>query len=138
MNVRWSIRAVDRMTQIALHIAIERPDAAARWVERVLALVDGLAEQPLRGRRVPESKNPGVRELLFGEYRIFYRVTSGEVEIVNVRHGRRRFDPGDLAEPRPIYTSRLRSPDRTPGTAHAASSVNAATEPRMIHIRVAG
>ena len=138
MNVRWSVRAVDRMTEIALHIAIDRPDAAARWVERVLALVDGLAGQPLRGRRVPESRNPGVRGLLLGEYRIFYRVTRGEVEIINIRHGRRRFDPGEIAEPRARYAFIPRSPAGSPGTAHAASRVNAATAPRMIHIRVAG
>ena len=112
--MRWSVRAVERWTEIVTHIAIDRPEAAARSAERVLEMTDGLADPPLRGRRVPESKHRAVRELLLGEYRILYRVASGEVEIINVRHGRRHHDPNQLAEPRPTtptaYGTRVTPP----------------------------
>lgn len=98
MRVIWSPRAVERVAEIADYIAADRPDAARRWVEQVFDLTKTLTEFPRRGRRVPELNRPEYRELIFGNYRVIYRVDEARVSIVTVRDGRRLFDMTELED----------------------------------------
>ena len=54
--------------------------------------MERLARSPKRGRVVPEAGREEIRELLYGQYRIIYRVEEGSVSILTVRHGRRLLD----------------------------------------------
>lgn len=83
--------ALRRVTEIVDYISRDRPDAAARWAEGLFALVDQLEAHPGRGRIVPEIGRPAIRELIYGEYRIVYKVQATSVGILTVRHGRRQF-----------------------------------------------
>ncbi len=96
MRVIWSPRAVDRAEEIAAHIAADRPDAARRWVEGLFNATKTLTEFPRRGRRVPELNRPEYRELIYGEYRVIYRVAEQRVNVVTVRHGRRLLDAAEI------------------------------------------
>jgi len=62
----------------------------------VLAAVERLADFPNSGRLVPELKDPVIREILFGSYRIVYRVKGDLVELLTVYHGARLLDPSRL------------------------------------------
>ena len=62
----------------------------------VLAAVERLADFPNSGRVVPELKDPVIREILFGSYRIVYRVKGDLVELLTVYHGARLLDPSRL------------------------------------------
>ena len=42
------------------------------------------------------NKKPVIREILFGNYRIVYRVKRDLVELLTVYHGARLFDPSKL------------------------------------------
>jgi hypothetical protein len=44
-----------------------------RFVIKLIDRVDQLIEFPESGREVPEKNNPEIRELIEGNYRIFYR-----------------------------------------------------------------
>jgi toxin ParE1/3/4 len=90
-RVVWLPLAVQRVTQIAQHIARDRPGAASKWVDAVFAAVTPLAEFPESGRVVPEVGRAEIREVLHGEYRIVYKVEPRRVAVLTVRHGRRRF-----------------------------------------------
>jgi toxin ParE1/3/4 len=103
-RVVWLPLAVQRITQIAQHIARDRPRAAGKWVDAVFAASAGLAQFPESGRIVPEVAREEIREVFHGEYRIIYKVEARRVAILTVRHGRRRFrlegepppdDPGE-------------------------------------------
>jgi toxin ParE1/3/4 len=48
--------------------------------------VERLTDFPESGRVVPELGAPQVRELIFGAYRVFYRVDTA-VHVLSVRHG---------------------------------------------------
>jgi toxin ParE1/3/4 len=87
MRIDWTERALDRVDEIALHIAADDREAAVRWVVGLFDAVDRLAEFPDSGRFVPELESRQVRELIYGAYRVFYRVST-HVEILSVRHGR--------------------------------------------------
>jgi toxin ParE1/3/4 len=62
----------------------------------VLVAVERLADFPNSGRVVPELKDPAIREIIFGNYRIVYRVKGDLVEVLTVYHGARLLDPSRL------------------------------------------
>jgi plasmid stabilization system protein ParE len=96
MRVVWSPLAIERAAEAASYIARDNPTTARRWVDGLFAAVAGLSGMPERGRRVRELSRPDVRELLFGSYRVVYRVESRRVAILTVRHLRRRFDAKEI------------------------------------------
>jgi len=86
MQVVWTDPALERVEEIAVYIALDNPDAADRWTIELFGAVERLADFPDSGRIVPELGARHVRELIFGAYRVFYRVGS-TVEVLSVRHG---------------------------------------------------
>lgn len=98
MKILWSPLARERAFEAALYISEDDPDAAVKWINRLFDAVGRLDHSPMRGRVVPELGRQEIREILFGEYRIVFKVTRETVEILTVRHGRRRFDRSEIDE----------------------------------------
>lgn len=96
VRVIWSPLAIERAGEAAEHIARNRPRAAAEWVEGLFDRMEGLADFPEQGRTVPEVGRPEIREVLYGAYRVIYRVDPRRGVALTVRHGLRRFDPGEV------------------------------------------
>jgi len=88
MRIIWSPLAVDRVSEIAEYIERDNPAAAERWVTTVFNKVKKLGTFPESGRTVPETKNKSIRELIYGNYRIIYRVGKDTISILTVRHGK--------------------------------------------------
>jgi toxin ParE1/3/4 len=88
MKIFWSPLAVERVSEIAEYIAEDNPSAAERWVDTVFKKVEELKAFPERGRVVPEIDNKTVRELLYGNYRIIYRLEGKRLSVLTVRHGK--------------------------------------------------
>ena len=89
MRVRWLRGALRTLDEEATHIAADDPLAAKRVVERALAAVANLAEQPGLGR---QGRVPGTRELVVPRthYIVPYRVRGEVVEVLRVFHTSRR------------------------------------------------
>lgn len=96
MKVVWSPLARERALEIVERIRWDKPMAASRWFKRLLAEVETLPEMPRRCRVVPELERADVRELLFGNYRVIYRIEDDAIVILAVRHGRRLLDLDEL------------------------------------------
>jgi toxin ParE1/3/4 len=90
-RVVWSAPARADLRAIRAYIARDSARYAGAVVEQLLAVVSGLAAFPLSGRMVPELGQATVREVIDGGYRIVYRVTPDEVQVVAVVHTARRF-----------------------------------------------
>ena len=86
MRVEWSDTALGRVSEIGLYIAHDDREAAIRWTVQIFDAVEQLAEFPESGRVVPELAAHDTRELIFGSYRVFYRV-GVVVQVLTVRHG---------------------------------------------------
>jgi len=52
--------------------------------------VESTPDQPLLGSVVPKCDRPDLRERLYQNYRIVYRLRGDLVEIVTITHGARR------------------------------------------------
>lgn len=97
MKVVWSALAEHRTAEAFAYIANDRPSAAVRWLDRLLAAVATLSEFPDRGRAVPELQRLDIRELIVAPYRVMYRRDAKRVVVLTVRHGRRQFDVDEVA-----------------------------------------
>ena len=88
MKIIWSPLAIDRATEIADYIAQDKPSAAVKWINTIFSKVDQLASFPEMGRIVPEIENNQFREILYGNYRIIYRIEKKQISILTIRHGK--------------------------------------------------
>ena len=67
-------------------------------MEKIFKAVETLTEHPQIGRKVPEADREDIRELIFQNYRIIYRIKPEHVYIVTVLHGSRDLG-GQAAKP---------------------------------------
>jgi len=94
-EIFWSDRAIADLEAIGDYVARDNPAAAERWVNRLIQTVEKAAVAPLVGRQVPELGRHDIRETYLRKYRIVYRVTADQVEILTVFEGHRLFS-GDV------------------------------------------
>ena len=87
MRIVWSPLAINRASEIADYIAQDKPSAAKRWVNEVFSKVEQLKFSPEIGRIVPEISDNKFRELIYGNYRIIYRLEIKQISILTIRHG---------------------------------------------------
>ncbi len=92
-DVVWAPSALDDVDAIAAYIARDSADQAALFVERLLAAADRLAGFPRSGRVIPEINDPSCREIVYGAYRMMYRIEGDDVWITGVVHGARDWHP---------------------------------------------
>jgi prevent-host-death family protein len=88
MRIIWSPLAVDRASEVADYIAQDKPSAAEKWIDTVFSKVEQLKSSPEIGRIVPEINDSQFRELIYGDYRIIYRIETKQISILTIRHGR--------------------------------------------------
>ena len=88
MKIIWSPLAINRASEIADYIAQDKPSAAKRWINEVFIKVEQLKSLPQIGRIVPEISDNKFRELIYGNYRIIYRMEIKQISILTIRHGK--------------------------------------------------
>ena len=91
-EIRWSPDAARDLDAIEAYIAQDDPDAATRLRDSIVASAGQLSRQPFLGAEYRRRRGaPAIRELLSGNYRIFYTVLEAQsrVEVHHVRHARR-------------------------------------------------
>jgi len=93
-EVIWSPTALEDIEQIAQFIARDSSDQAAIFVSRLIEATDRLSSTPLSGRIILEIGHPDCREIIYGAYRIMYRLQGEVVWITSVVHGARDWKPG--------------------------------------------
>ncbi len=96
MRIVWSPLAVQRLREAAEYIAHDKPGTAERWVGGAFEAVGRLAELPHSGRVVPELGRPDIREVIYGIYRIIYRVSPEAILVLTVQHGKQLIDETEV------------------------------------------
>jgi plasmid stabilization system protein ParE len=93
-QVIWSPSALEDIEQIAQFIARDSADQAALFVGRLMEAKDRLGSIPLSGRVIQEIGHPDCREIIYGAYRVMYRLQGEDVWITSVVHGAQDWKPG--------------------------------------------
>jgi len=90
-KVAWTDPALGDLQDIVAYIAADDPAAAGRVGNDILNHVETLRTLPFIGPEYPRGMQSICREILCGNYRIFYRVSEQRklVEILTIWHGAR-------------------------------------------------
>ncbi|MBI5184289.1 MAG: type II toxin-antitoxin system RelE/ParE family toxin [Nitrospinae bacterium] len=86
-KVIWSPSAKIDLKEIIEYISKDSKYYAQIFGAKLFASTKKLKEFPLLGRIVPEYSRQDLREIIFQNYRIIYRVKENFIEIVTVCHG---------------------------------------------------
>lgn len=86
-KIKWSRDSVEDLKEIYKFIALDSPYYARVFNDRIFEMVEHLEFFSGIGRRVPESDDPHVRELIYKGYRIIYQIRENYLEIITVIHG---------------------------------------------------
>lgn len=87
MKVVWSPLALEKLQANAEYIAIDNSLAANKWVNDIFDRAHSLSMNPEIGRAVPELLGTDYREIIFGNYRIIYKIEN-EIKILTLRNSR--------------------------------------------------
>ena len=92
VKIIWTQRSLTDLKSIADYISKDSLKYASLTLQRILDITKYLENNPRIGRMVPEvGKNDKIREIIFGNYRIIYKITSSNsVHILTVHHSARR------------------------------------------------
>jgi toxin ParE1/3/4 len=90
MNIRWTEPAVLDLESIKDYIARDSEYYATEFVGRIIDAVEKLCLLPSMGRVVPEIGEENIREIIFFNYRIIYRIEKVEgITVLGVIHAAR-------------------------------------------------
>lgn len=89
MKIKWTDPAVESLRNLHGYIAKDSEVYARSFVQRVILAAEKLTDFPRLGRVVPEADVETIRELLYQNYRIIYRIKNELIEILTVIHGSR-------------------------------------------------
>lgn len=88
-EVRWTDQAIEDVESIRDFIARDSPRYALLVAERLVGAVERLESFPRSGRIVPEFRDDRLREVIWGSYRIVYRLLDDTIEVLTVYHAAR-------------------------------------------------
>jgi addiction module RelE/StbE family toxin len=89
MKLTWTHEALKRLIEIEDYIAEDSPKRAIKFTNQIIQKAESLKKHPQKGRIVPEFSIPELRELIFKNHRIIYRIKKDYLEIVTVFEGHR-------------------------------------------------
>ncbi len=83
-----SEEAISDLRDIVAYIAKDNPSVAKKFGSKLIQSTKPLSNHPRIGRIVPEFDDTSIRELIFGSYRIPYRIKeeSKTIEILRFWH----------------------------------------------------
>lgn len=87
-RLRFTAQALQDFQDIHDYIAKDNAAIALNFIDRLQASCRELCAMPGTGRK-RDDLAPGMRSSAVGDYLIFYRINSEDLEILHVVHGRR-------------------------------------------------
>jgi toxin ParE1/3/4 len=97
VQVIWAEPALNDLDAIADYIALDNPEAAGEFVERIFGHVDQLLIHPDSGSKPRELRAGRYRQIVEPPCRIFYRRERETVYVLHVMRGERKLRPRTLA-----------------------------------------
>jgi addiction module RelE/StbE family toxin len=89
MDIEFTERARKDLNEIFNYISLNSPQYAESFLKNYYEKIENLESFSKIGRQVPELENPNVREIIFKNYRIVYRILNERIQIITIIHGSR-------------------------------------------------
>lgn len=90
-QVIWTRQSLNDLEKIFEYIASDSIFYASSFLDKLITTGESLEYYSERGRVVPEILKNNIREVFLKDYRIIYRVSKTNIEILTIIHGRRIF-----------------------------------------------
>ncbi len=91
VKIIWTKRSLTDLKSIAEYISKDSVKYASLTIERIIDVTKYIEINPRIGRMVPESRKDKIREIIFGNYRIIYKISSTQiVHILTVHHSAKK------------------------------------------------
>jgi len=88
-RIKWSPRAASHLDQICEFISQDSETYARIFAKKILKIVEDIPIFPKSGRVVPEYEDKNLRERIYENYRLVYRIKNDIIEIVAICHSSR-------------------------------------------------
>jgi len=89
VEIRWSPLATDDFESIIIYYEKTAPRFAQNFAKKIIYIIEDLSKFPKMGRIVPELKSAEIREILYRNFRIIYRLKENFLELARIIHGSR-------------------------------------------------
>ena len=87
MKLYWTKEALIRLQEIEEYITRDNPQAAIKFIDKIISISKTIPDNPDKGRIVPELAIEQIREILYKKYRIVYYRKQTTIEILTVFEG---------------------------------------------------
>ena len=94
----WTEPALNDLQTIAEYIALDKPDAAEGFVQKVFTSVERLTRFPRSGSIPSEIPHLPYRQVVVPPCKIFYRLNDEDIMIIFVMRSEQLFKPEMLSE----------------------------------------
>jgi toxin ParE1/3/4 len=92
VRIRWSQASVSDLEEICRFIAKDSDYYARVFAQKIMGIIEAIPSFPEAGRIVPEYRREDLREKIYRNYRIVYRVRSDAIEVVAITHASKPLD----------------------------------------------
>lgn len=92
-KIIWSPSALNDIDAIAEYISRDSVYHASLFIDRLFEAADRILQQQKIGRIIPEIGRDDCREVIYGSYRIMYKIEKSDIWITGVIHGARNWKP---------------------------------------------
>lgn len=89
-QIIWTKKSLKDLRAINNYISLDSEFYAARFISKLIYRVEQLIEFPESGRIVPEKNDQEIREVIEGNYRIFYRLRKERVTVLRIHNSARK------------------------------------------------
>ncbi len=87
-KINWTRQAIEDIYEIREYYKPRSAKYAEQLTDKIFEKGENLEKYPQIGRMVPELEKPEIRELIYKNYRIIYRVvTADQIDILAVHNG---------------------------------------------------
>ena len=96
MKVIWSKESLRQLIEIEQFISRDNPDRAVKFINKIIDRGEKLKYYPYKGRIVPEFSINEIREVFEKTYRIVYKISKDQIEILTVFEGHQLLSSDDV------------------------------------------
>ncbi len=89
VEIRWSPIATEDYESIIKYYDTTAPKFAQNFAKKIIYIIENLNQFTKIGRIVPEIQNAEIREVIYRNFRIIYRLKDDILEIARIIHGNR-------------------------------------------------
>ena len=96
MKIVWSRESLQQLIEIENYISRDSPERAVQFINRLIDRAEKIKDYPYKGRVVPEFSINEIRKIFVKNYRIVYRISEKQIEILTVFEGHKLLKPLEI------------------------------------------